>query len=45
MLAGKNLRYGQVTTLKKVRARLYGKDGHAVEKPISDGIKGKLPEG
>ena len=42
---GKNLKCSLVTTLKEVRAGLYGKDGHAVEKPISQGIKGKVPEG
>jgi len=27
--------------LKEVKARLYGKDGYAVEKPVSQGIEGR----
>jgi len=40
-----NPRCNLVTTLKEVKARLYGKAGYAVEKPVSQGIKGKVPQG
>ena len=34
-----------VSNLKEVKARLYGKDGYGIEKPVSQGIKGKVPQG
>jgi hypothetical protein len=37
-----HLRCSLVSNLKEVKAGLYGKDGHAVEKPVSQGIKGKV---
>ncbi len=40
----KYLRYSLVSNVKEVRAGLYGKDGYAVEKPISQGIEGKISE-
>ncbi len=33
-----------VSNLKEVKARLYAKDEHAVEKPVSQGIKGKVSQ-
>ncbi len=39
-----NLRCSLDTTLKEVKARLYGKDGYGVEKAISRGIEGKVSE-
>ena len=41
----KNLRCSLITILKELTARLYAKDGHAVEKPVSEGIERKVPEG
>jgi hypothetical protein len=40
----KPLRCSLVITLKEVKAGLYGKDGYAVEKPISQGSEGKVSE-
>ena len=40
----KNLRRSLVSIIEEVKARLYGKDGYAIEKPISQGIEGKIPE-
>ena len=38
----KYVRYSLVTSLKEVKARLYGEDGYAVKESIFKGIKGKV---